>query len=69
MSAKKMPILLTMHAVFQGLQEDIKTILCILSNSVLPNIKRELAGLTISLVITTISTTHLTFTHGLHVCI
>ncbi|KAF8226354.1 hypothetical protein L208DRAFT_1213175, partial [Tricholoma matsutake] len=39
MSATKGPMLLTTHAIFQGLQDDIKTVLCNLPDSVSPNIK------------------------------
>ena len=43
MSATKVPMLSTTHAIFRGLQDDIKTILCNLPDSVSLNIK---AGLT-----------------------
>jgi hypothetical protein len=39
MSTTKFPMLSTTHAIFQGLQEDIKNILCSLPNSALPRIK------------------------------
>ena len=39
MSTTKSPMLSTTHAIFQGLQDDIKTILHSLPNSVLPQIK------------------------------
>lgn len=39
MSATKVPMLSTTHAIFRSLQEDIKTILCDLPNSVSPKIK------------------------------
>ena len=39
MSATKMPMLSTTHAVFRGLQDEIKKILRSLSDSVSPNIK------------------------------
>jgi hypothetical protein len=42
MSATKVPMLSTTHAIFQGLQDDIKTILCDLPDSVSPNIKMGL---------------------------
>jgi len=39
MSATKVPMLSTTHAIFRGLQDDIKNILRDLPNSVSPNIK------------------------------
>jgi hypothetical protein len=39
MSATKVPMLSTTHAIFRGLQDDIKNILYDLPNSVLPKIK------------------------------
>jgi hypothetical protein len=39
MSATKVPMLSTTHAIFRGLQDDIKTILRDLPNSVSPKIK------------------------------
>jgi sulfur relay (sulfurtransferase) DsrC/TusE family protein len=39
MSATSVPMLLTMHAIFRGLQDDIKNILRNLPNSVSPKIK------------------------------
>jgi hypothetical protein len=39
MSATKVPMVSTTHAIFRGLQEDIKNILRNLSNSVSPSIK------------------------------
>jgi hypothetical protein len=39
MSATKVPMLSTTHAIFRGLQEDLKNILRHLPNSVLPQIK------------------------------
>ncbi|KAI0282624.1 hypothetical protein BC826DRAFT_864166, partial [Russula brevipes] len=42
MSATKVPMLSTTHTIFRGLQEDIKSILCDLPNSVSPKIKHGL---------------------------
>jgi hypothetical protein len=42
MSATKVPMLSTTHAIFRGLQDDIKTILCDLPDLVSPNIKMGL---------------------------
>ncbi|KAF8801337.1 hypothetical protein BYT27DRAFT_7115381, partial [Phlegmacium glaucopus] len=39
MSTTKIPMLSTTHAIFRGLQDDIKNILCNLPDSVSPNIK------------------------------
>ena len=39
MSATKVPMLSITHAIFRGLQDEIKKILCELSNSVSPKIK------------------------------
>jgi hypothetical protein len=39
MSATKVPMLSTTHAIFRGLQDNIKNILCNLPNSVSPKIK------------------------------
>jgi hypothetical protein len=42
MSTTKVPMLSTVHAVFQGLQDDLKEILRNLPNSVSTNVKRGL---------------------------
>ena len=42
MSTTKVPMLSTVHAVFRGLQDDLKEILRNLPNSVSPNVKRGL---------------------------
>ncbi|KIJ96829.1 hypothetical protein K443DRAFT_124286 [Laccaria amethystina LaAM-08-1] len=39
MSTTKVPMLSMVHAVFRGLQDDLKEILCNLPNSVSPNVK------------------------------
>jgi hypothetical protein len=39
MSATKIPMLSTTHAIFRGFQDDIKDIICHLPNSVSPTIK------------------------------
>ena len=45
MSATKVPMLSMTHAIFQGLQEDIKEILQSLPASVLPSIKQGLINM------------------------
>ena len=42
MSTTKVPMLSTVHAVFRGLQDDLKEILRNLPNSVSPHVKRGL---------------------------
>jgi hypothetical protein len=44
MSTTKFPMLSTTHAIFRGLQDDIKNILCGLPNSVPPRIKLGLTN-------------------------
>lgn len=42
MSSTKIPTLSHVHAIFRGLQDELKDILCALPNSVSPNIKKGL---------------------------
>jgi len=45
MSTMKLPMLSTTHAIFRGLQDNIKDILCSLPNSVSPKIKLGLTDM------------------------
>ena len=68
MSATKVPMLSTTHAIFQGLQVDIKNILRDLPNSVSPNIKVGLTDAHRKLSDYYYQSMHLPFTHGPRVC-